>query len=288
MRQRPTRIVGVLPAPDEGNGTAKLRLANLNILPDPPSRARKKLRVSIALIDPKPLTRRSLSEMLATALPGYVMVAASSCEELLQFLGRPIKPPHLIIVYIRSAGVADTCVQNALGLIRFRLPDAPIIVLSDRDDVDDVNEALICGARGYIPTSIEAEVAFAALRLINAGGTFIPASLRSATPKPDTAADGGLQGVRDQLDLTPREFSVLDLLREGKPNKLIATELRMEESTVKVHVRSILKKLHAANRTHAACVANRLLGAQAQTTTCFLAADAEPNSQPWHAEAVGG
>jgi DNA-binding NarL/FixJ family response regulator len=267
MRQRPTRLVGVLPAPDEGNGTAKLPLASLNILADPPSRAQKKLRVSIALIDPKPLTRRSLSEMLATALPDYVMVAASSCEELLQFLGRPIEPPHLIIVYIRSAGVADTCVQNALGLIRLRLPDAPIIVLSDRDDVDDVNEALICGARGYIPTSVEAEVAFAALRLINAGGTFIPASLRSAIPKPDTAADGGLQG--DQLDLTPREFSVLDLLREGKPNKLIATELRIEESTVKVHVRSILKKLHAANRTHAACVANRLLGGRRRQLPAF-------------------
>jgi DNA-binding NarL/FixJ family response regulator len=289
MRQRePTRKAGMLPASDEGNGTAKLRLASLNIRADRPSRARKKLRVSIALIDPKPLTRRSLSAMLATALPDFVMVAAASCEELLQILDRPIDPPHLIIVYIRSAGVTDACVQNALGLVRLRLPDAPIIVLSDRDDVDDVNEALICGVRGYIPTSVEAEVAFAALRLINAGGTFIPAALRSATPKPDTAADGDLQGVRDQLDLTPRELSVLDLLREGKPNKLIATELKMEESTVKVHVRSILKKLHAANRTHAACVANRLLGAQAQTTACFPAADSEPNSQPRYAEAVGG
>jgi DNA-binding NarL/FixJ family response regulator len=277
MRQRePTQKVGMLPAPDEGNGTAKLRLSSL------------KLRVSIALIDPKPLTRRSLSEMLATALPDYVMVAATSCEELLQVLGRPIDPPHLIIVYIRSAGVTDACVQNALGLVRLRLPDAPIVVLSDRDDVDDVNEALICGVRGYIPTSVEAEVAFAALRLIDAGGTFIPAALRSAIPKPDTAAHGGLQGDRDELDLTPRELSVLDLLREGKPNKLIATELKMEESTVKVHVRSILKKLHAANRTHAACVANRILGAQAQTTAYSPAADAEPNSQPRHAEAVGG
>jgi DNA-binding CsgD family transcriptional regulator len=61
------------------------------------------------------------------------------------------------------------------------------------------------------------------------------------------------------LDLTPRELSVVELLREGKPNKLIATALLMQESTVKVHVRNIMKKLHVSNRTHAASVANRLL-----------------------------
>ena len=65
-------------------------------------------------------------------------------------------------------------------------------------------------------------------------------------------------------DLTPRELSVIDLLREGKPNKLIAARLDMQESTVKVHVRNILKKLNATNRTHAAFVANRLLGQDAK------------------------
>jgi DNA-binding NarL/FixJ family response regulator len=178
-------------------------------------------------------------------------------------------------------------VQDALGLVRLRLPDAPVIVLSDRDDVDDVSTALTSGVRGYIPTSVESEVAFAALRLINAGGTFFPAdALRSATPKPDSR----LQGLRDELDLTPRELSVLDLLREGKPNKLIATGLSMEESTVKVHVRNILKKLHAANRTHAASVANRLLGQQTQPIVDLLssAPDASSSSEARHAEPVGG
>ena len=71
----------------------------------------------------------------------------------------------------------------------------------------------------------------------------------------------------DGLDLTPRELSVIDLLREGKPNKLIAAQLDMQESTVKVHVRNILKKLNATNRTHAAFVANRLLGQDAESVT---------------------
>jgi Bacterial regulatory proteins, luxR family len=64
-------------------------------------------------------------------------------------------------------------------------------------------------------------------------------------------------------------------LREGKPNKLIARQLDMQESTVKVHVRNILRKLNAANRTHAALVVNRLLGQ-----------DAEPVASPRPASAV--
>jgi DNA-binding NarL/FixJ family response regulator len=138
-------------------------------------------------------------------------------------------------------------------------------VLSDKDDVDDVNRALTHGARGYIPTSVEREVAVAALRLIGAGGTFVPAhALRSTAAKVDDQPEGGRQRRSDGLDLTPRELSVIDLLREGKPNKLIARQLDMQENTVKVHVRNILKKLNAANRTHAVFVANRLLSQDAE------------------------
>src|SRR5207245_2531707 len=117
----------------------------------------------------------------------------------------------------------------------------------------------------YIPTSVGAEVAIAALRLIDAGGTFIPAHvLRSAAGKPEISPDYMHRRLSDEIALTPRELSVVALLREGKPNKLIAAQLKMQESTVKVHVRNILKKLHAANRTHAASVATRLLGQAAE------------------------
>jgi DNA-binding NarL/FixJ family response regulator len=105
----------------------------------------------------------------------------------------------------------------------------------------------------------------AALRLISAGGTFVPPdALRATTAKPDDQPEGERQRRSDGLDLTPRELSVIDLLREGKPNKLIGRELEMQESTVKVHVRNILKKLNARNRTHAALVASRLLGKGAE------------------------
>jgi DNA-binding NarL/FixJ family response regulator len=266
-RREALRRAGVSLAPNKGNGTGKLPLAGLNVATGRPGRPPKNLNISIALIDPKPLTRRSIAEMLAKALPNYVTLTAASCQELLALRSRLTGSPHLIIVYIRSAGVTDAFVQEALELVRLRLPDARVIVLSDRDDVQNINEALSCGVRGYIPTSVEAEVAFAALTLIKAGGTYIPAHQRhSATGKPDMGVEGDRRGIPVELDLTPRELSVLDLLREGKPNKLIAAGLNMEESTVKVHVRNILKKLRAANRTEAASVANRLLGEHAPVT----------------------
>jgi DNA-binding NarL/FixJ family response regulator len=285
------RRVDVPLARGESTETAQSRQTETKVVTARPKVVRRKSSVSIALIDPKPLTRRSIADMLAEALPDYLTVAASSCEELLEVQGKSVVSPRLIVVYIRSAGVTDCCVQNALEFVRLRLPEAQVVVLSDRDDVEDVNEALTYGVRGYIPTSVEAEVAFAALRLIDAGGTYIPVhGRRSATAKPRIGVESERRELPVELDLTPRELSVLDLLREGKPNKLIATGLNMEESTVKVHVRNILKKLHAANRTHAASVANRLLGQHTQPTSDPLLSnpDASSSSEPRNAEAVGG
>src|SRR5882757_536856 len=135
----------------------------------------------VALIDPKPLTRRSIADLLAKAFPEAAMVAASTGEELLEIDERRIGRPNLVVVYIRNLGLTSTWVQSALELLRARLPEASTVVLADRDDADEVNRALTHGVRGgYIPTSIEWEVAVAALRLISAGVTFVPAdALRS-------------------------------------------------------------------------------------------------------------
>jgi len=224
-----------------------------------------RLPISMALIDPKPLTRQSIGDMLTEAFPESAIVAVSTCEELLEIDEGRIGKLDLVVVYIRNEGLTNTWVESALELLRVRLPEALAVVLSDRDDVAEVNRALTHGVRGYIPTSNEFEIAVAALRLISAGGTFVPAdALRSTTAEPDNQPEGERHGRSNGRDLTPRELSVIDLLRKGKPNKLIAGELEMQESTVKVHVRSILRKLNAANRTHAAFVANRLLGQDAK------------------------
>jgi DNA-binding NarL/FixJ family response regulator len=223
------------------------------------------LPISMALIDPKPLTRQSIRDVLTEAFTESALVAVSTCEELLEMDERRIDKLNLVVVYIRNEGLTTPWVQSTLELLRVRLPEASTVVLADRNDVGEVNRALAHGVRGYIPTSVEWEVVVAALRLISAGGTFVPAdALRSTAAKSDDQPEGERQGRSGGLDLTPRELSVIDLLREGKPNKVIAAQLDMQENTVKVHVRNILKKLNATNRTHAAFVANRLFGKEAE------------------------
>jgi DNA-binding NarL/FixJ family response regulator len=266
MHQKETaEVVGAPPDTGKASKNRSLPLTESPGLSDQAERVRTKLPITMALIDPKPLTRRSIADLLAKAFSECAMVAASTCEELLEIDERQIGRLNLVVVYVRDVGLTSTYVQSALELLRVRLPEASAVVLADRNDVDEVNHALTHGARGYIPTSVDCEVAVAALRLISAGGTFVPAdALRSTAAKPDDQPEGERQGRSDGRDLTPRELSVIDLLREGKPNKLIARQLDMQENTVKVHVRNILKKLNAANRTHAAVVANRLLGQDAE------------------------
>jgi len=266
MHRRETALpVSVPSAPSEASQERSLQQIEEPRRSDRAERVREKLPIWMALIDPKPLTRQSTRDVLTEAFTEFALVAVSTCEELLEMDEERIGKLNLVVVYIRNEGLTTPWVQRALELLRVRLPEASTVVLADRNDVAEVNRALTHGVRGYIPTSVEWEVAVAALRLISAGGIFVPAdAFRSTAAKLDDPPEGERQRRSDGRDLTPRELSVIDLLREGKPNKLIARQLDMQENTVKVHVRNILKKLNAANRTHAAFVANRLLGKNAE------------------------
>ena len=133
----------------------------------------------------------------------------------------------------------------------------PMIVLSDGDDLDQIVSVLDNGARGYIPTDLAFDVAVEAVRLVCAGGVFIPASSLVGARQsgdPSQPVPCGTNGI-----FTARQAAVVDAVRRGKANKVIAFELKMRESTVKVHVRNIMKKLNAKNRTEVAFMANELL-----------------------------
>lgn len=135
--------------------------------------------------------------------------------------------------------------------------DIPIVVVSDRTSPDHILNVISRGARGYIPTSLVLNIAIEALRLVRAGGVFIPADIvmdmqnsarkLSTAPEPSFAA------------FTPKQAAVIERIRKGKPNKTIAYELNMCESTVKVHVRNIMNKLSVRNRAQIAFLANQLL-----------------------------
>jgi DNA-binding NarL/FixJ family response regulator len=111
--------------------------------------------------------------------------------------------------------------------------------------------------RGYVPTSFSLDTAMQAMDLVRAGGTFVPASSLIAAHHAPEDAQAGAQKTNGLF--TTRQAAVIDALRRGKPNKIIAFELKMRESTVKVHVRNIMKKLKATNRTQVAYLATQLL-----------------------------
>lgn len=134
---------------------------------------------------------------------------------------------------------------------------APVIILSAVDSPNLMAEAFDSGARGYVLTgSTSLELAIEIIRLVRVGGTFVPPTrwfLQRANQKDITSR------VTTTQQFTPRQMAVLDHLKLGKANKVIAYELAMSESTVKVHIRNIMKKMKATNRTEVACRAQTFL-----------------------------
>ncbi len=153
---------------------------------------------------------------------------------------------------------------EGLKELRNNLPDAAVVVVSMLEDRNDVIRALECGASGFIPKSSSSEVMLSALRLVFAGGLYLPPSLltdagTAAVQRPGRT-DGARPGatrIRSDV-LTPRQHDVLDELGTGKSNREIANELGLAVGTVKVHVTAILKALGVKNRTQAVLAASEM------------------------------
>jgi DNA-binding NarL/FixJ family response regulator len=226
----------------------------------------------IVLIDPRPLTRESVVNLLTNAAREFGVVPVSSVDEVPDEV---LAKARLVVFNVGFALLSQRWVSDEIRMIGSRMPEVPLIVLCDSDDINQVTGALARGVRGYIPTTFSPRVAVEAMRLVHAGGTFIPASALkqcgnghhpAENPAPGLAEpatqaegnDGGAGQAELLRVLTPRQKEVLRLLCEGKPNKIIAHALKMQEGTVKVHVRQIMKKLNATNRTQVAFLANRL------------------------------
>jgi DNA-binding NarL/FixJ family response regulator len=129
----------------------------------------------------------------------------------------------------------------------------PVLVTAECDDPDRARLILRSGARGFLPMSYGLKVLVAALERVRTGGTFVPLMLSEA----DGSAGAGEAGPAPERLLTRRQRDVLALISEGKSNKLIADALGMSESTVKAHVKQIIRRLNVVNRTQAALLATR-------------------------------
>jgi DNA-binding NarL/FixJ family response regulator len=214
----------------------------------------------IVVIDERAFRRECVVRMLREVSPEYSIAALERpCDprpdELARAGGERIDVVILDTGWIR---LPDERVASDVRFLQDRFEGSPIILLSDREDSAHVAQALSYGVRGFIPTSLGAGVVAEAVRLVGAGGTFVPASalVHALGVRRDGTGRGSGGG---SAGLTPRECEVLNLLREGKPNKIIAATLELKETTVKIHVRHIMKKLKATNRTEAALMAERAL-----------------------------
>jgi two-component system, NarL family, nitrate/nitrite response regulator NarL len=133
------------------------------------------------------------------------------------------------------------------GLVRARAsaPGVPIAIITGVTQRELAEAALREGAAGFVPKTLSSRAMVAAVKAMIAGDTFAPISLLQAEP-----------ALAEVLaTLTRREKDVLRGIREGKSNKEIARDLDLQEVTVKLHVKTLSRKLGAKNRTHAAMIA---------------------------------
>ena len=146
--------------------------------------------------------------------------------------------------------MSDHSVRTDLSNLVLEFGEIPVIVVANTDEPAEILAALEIGVRGYVPTSVTARVVAEAIELARAGGTFVPVSGFLALRE---AICGSAENARQMPSIfTTRQGAVVEALRKGKANKIIAYELNMCESTVKVHVRNIMKKVQATNRTQVA------------------------------------
>jgi DNA-binding NarL/FixJ family response regulator len=164
----------------------------------------------------------------------------------------------IAVIDTAEHGCGEPDITAIFARLSRTLPGIPIVVVSDREGRAAVLEALRLGARAYVPSNLDPDILFQTLQFVHKGGSFIPLDvLRDVL----TQRGAARRATVESHGLTEGELRVLELLRRGQPNKVIARALDIEEGTVKVHVRRILKKLHAANRTEAALVAQQMVHA---------------------------
>jgi DNA-binding NarL/FixJ family response regulator len=176
-----------------------------------------------------------------------------------------LPPFKMIILVIGALRVGDPEPRAWISSLLSAHADVPLVLVSDREEAKEVLAAFAAGVSAFIPTSITPTVAMQAFTFVMSGGTFFPpaAFMRAVAAKrsPEHELSNSptiLAGTSVHCSgLTVRQLEVLEHLRQGASNKSIGRQLKMRESTVKVHIRQIMRKLGAANRTQAAlCAVN--------------------------------
>ena len=203
--------------------------------------------IRVVVVDDHAIVRRGIASLLDSAddieCVGAAADGASGLEEIARLL------PDVVVMDLSMPGLTGVDVIRAL---REREDPVRVLVLTSFDDGELVLQAVQAGADGYLLKHSEAEVILDGVRSVAAG----------AAPVDPVVARSLLSSVREQQEggqLTDREREVLELVRQGQPNKSIARRLQISEHTVKVHITHILQRIGASDRTQAALWAERYL-----------------------------
>ena len=205
--------------------------------------------IRIVLIDDHTLFRSGIKALLARQEDFEVIGEASDGLSGVKLVEQ--QHPDVVLLDL------DMPVMNgreALAQILSSRPDQTVVMLTVSEDSEDLTECMRLGARGFLLKNINAEFLVDAIKkAANGDNVFSPemtarlvqSLIRPNTPQPAGALD----------TLTPREMEILGHLAAGHSNKVIARKLDLAESTIKVHVQSILRKLELSSRVQAAVYA---------------------------------
>jgi DNA-binding NarL/FixJ family response regulator len=214
---------------------------------------------NILFLDEQHFTRDCIARELERRLPEFKIIEGGAAREVVE-QGLGLAKLDLIILYVHAdrmnlkPGHEDTHqngIATQLSLLEHMAPDTPRVLMSEIEVPEDILEAFRRHVRGYVPTTLPMKQVAEALRFVAAGGTFVPQSVLSMHGH-DPIADQQTHDMvtpEELTDFSPRQNEVLRMLWNGCSNKVIAYELHMSESTVKVHIRHIMKKLNVNNRT---------------------------------------
>jgi DNA-binding NarL/FixJ family response regulator len=223
----------------EAHGEGQL-LQMVRLAPKREEEGSPKINGFIAVIE----SRIFLQECIRRSMQSAFSLPILTCSTLSELeLGLKAAPAAIVIVsWMEASTEVNTNILNALSEL---VPNVPVVVLAQKNDVDLARTAIRHGAKGFIPCTLGFDITVEAVRFVLAGGTYVPMDCVLATGPSVAAAPV----ARPSGGVTPREGAVIRALQQGKPNKVIAYELNMCESTVKVHVRNLMKKMKAKNRT---------------------------------------